>query len=111
MAWGDYRPHTRAVRELRSARHTTRLKLVYWCLKESTEFRRNPRLPIRIKSEGKGANALAHAYRYPPAILRQVRGSRAAGPLALRAAQENERGRDAVLRRYNASRLGKKTRA
>src|SRR5438876_10511663 len=79
MAWGDYRPHARAVRELRSARHTTPLKLVYWCLSESTEFGIDPRLPIRIRSEGKGANALENAYLYSPTVLRQVLRSRAVG--------------------------------
>src|SRR5439155_508478 len=83
LARGNHPVNTHHMRELRPARHTNPLKLVYWCLKESTEFRRNPRLPIRIKSAGKGANVLANAYRYPPAILRQVRGSRAAGPQPL----------------------------
>src|SRR5207253_4051913 len=110
MAWGDYRPHTRAVRELRSARHTSPLKLVYWCLSESTEFRRIPRLPIRIKSEGKAANALANAYRYPPTVLRQVRGSRAAGPQPLLPIEEDERRRDPVLCWEHTSRLEKEAR-
>src|SRR2546428_708767 len=106
MAWSDYRPHTRAVRELRSARHTTPLEVVYCCLSESTEFRRIPRLPIRIKSEGKGANVLANAYRYPPAILRQVRGSGAAGPQPLHRDEKEGPGCHVLLYRDDVAWLG-----
>src|SRR5437588_3165954 len=105
MAWGDYRPHACAVRELCSARHTSPLKLVYWCLKESTEFRRIPRLPIRIKSEGKGANALANAYRYTPTVLRQVRGSRAAGPQPLHRDEKEGPGCHVLLHRDDVAGL------
>src|SRR5438105_4234032 len=79
MAWVSRPPRTCSRRELRPARHTSPLKIVYWWLKESTEFRRIPRREIRIKAELEAPNTLAHAYRYTPAVLRQVRGSGAAG--------------------------------
>src|SRR5256885_12098793 len=106
MAWGDYRPHTRAVRELRSARHTTRLKLVCWCLKESTEFRRNPRREIRIKTELETPHALANAYRYTPTVIRQVRWSGAAGPQPLHRDEKEGIGCHLLLYGHDVPRLG-----
>src|SRR5207245_4425873 len=49
LARDNHPVNTHHMRELRPARHTTPLRLVYWRLKESTEFRRIPPREIRIK--------------------------------------------------------------
>src|SRR5207253_8540512 len=106
MAWVSRPPRTCSRRELRPARHTPPLKIVYWCLKESTEFRRIPRREIRIKAELETPNTLAHAYRYTPTVLRQVRRSRAAGPQPLHRDEKDGNGCHILLYGDDVPRLG-----
>src|SRR5437016_1559543 len=106
MAWVGRPPRTCSMRELCSARHTSPLKIVYWCLKESTEFRRIPRWAIRIKTELEAPNALAHAYRYTPTVLRQVRRSGAASPQPLHRDEKEGIGCHLLLYGHDVPRLG-----